>query len=66
MQIQGASYCLASKTHYQGTVPSLEEAKVIMNDPELKQHFSPRSIRMAIAYGIHNDIKTFAKKYKTS
>ncbi|MDX1957211.1 MAG: hypothetical protein SFU98_01495 [Leptospiraceae bacterium] len=64
LTVQGASYCLSSKLHLQTESPTLEEATAMMADSELTTKFSPKSIRMAIAYGIFKDLKEFTRLAK--
>lgn len=61
MQVQGASYCLSQKLHLQSEVPNLEEANRIMEDKELTKVFSQKSIRLAIAYNFHNDLRLYLR-----
>lgn len=61
MQVQGASYCLSQKLHLDNEVPSLDEANKIMDDKELTKAFSPKSIRLAIAYNFYNDLKLYLR-----
>lgn len=61
MEVHGASYCVSSKIHFQSPLPSSGEVEKIMNDPELNERFSPKSIRLAIAYGISSELKEFVK-----
>ncbi len=61
MTIQGAAYCVSSKVHYKEAVPTLEEARKYLKDPILATRFSPKSIRIAIAYGFVEDLKEYAK-----
>ncbi len=61
MQVQGASYCLSQKLHLDNKVPSIEEATKIMEDNELNKVFSAKSIRLAIAYNIHDDLKLYLR-----
>jgi len=61
MTVQGASYCLSSKIHTKTPMPSLEKALEQMNDEELQKYFSPKSIRLAIAYGLFSDLKSYVK-----
>lgn len=61
MTVQGASYCLSSKIHINTNVPTMEVASLQMNDVEMKKIFSPKSLRLAIAYGIFEDLKKFSK-----
>lgn len=64
MQVQGASYCVSSKIHFQAPLPTDAEVLSIMNDPDLNLRFSPKSIRLAIAYGISTELKEFVKLEK--
>ncbi len=61
MTVQGASYCLSSKIHINTIVPTMEVASMQMNDLEMRNKFSPKSLRLAIAYGIFEDLKKFSK-----
>lgn len=61
MEVHGASYCVSSQIHFQSPLPSDSEVEKIMNDPELNARFSPKSIRLAIAYGISGDLKEYVK-----
>ncbi|MCE9501106.1 MAG: hypothetical protein K8R21_11520 [Leptospira sp.] len=64
IEVQGASYCLASKIHFQTPLPEDSKVREIMNDPELNERFSPRSIRIAIAYGIWQELLELVRMEK--
>lgn len=66
MVVHGASYCLSSKIHFEGTVPDQKTAQGFMNDPELNRRFSKKSLRLALAYNIADELQIFTKLEKSA
>lgn len=64
IEVHGASYCLSSSVHYQGSIPSDSKVSEIMNDPSLNARFSKKSIRLAVAYNIWEELEEFVKLEK--
>lgn len=60
MQLSGAAYCRSSMVLYNDPPPTIQSVREYLNDPVLTQRFSPKSIRIASAYGIVEDLKAYS------
>lgn len=59
MQLSGAAYCRSSMVMYNEPPPTVEKVREYLNDPSLTSKYSPKSIRIAAAYGIVEDLKLY-------
>ena len=59
MELHGAAYCVSSKVLFYSPVLTESYIQEIMSDEALKKRFSQKALRIALAYGITEEIKKY-------